>query len=313
MPTPPGPRAIAVRAPATSANLGPGFDCLGLALDLWNEVVAVPAAGHPGDARASPRDHPPAAAPADDNLIARAARRLFEHVRAPFPGFRLECTNRIPFSRGLGSSAAAIVSGLLLANHALGDPLRAPELLALATELEGHPDNVAPCLLGGVRAVALGRSGGVLQAAVPVPRPLVAAIFVPEVHVPTELARAALPASVSLEDALFNVSRAALLVAALGAGDYRLLRDATDDRLHQPYRAALFPAMAPLIEAALAAGALGAYSSGAGSSILALCPGPAEAEPVCAAFRCTAARAAVPGSTLVVGLSRRGAHLVDHD
>jgi homoserine kinase len=295
----PGPRRVAVRAPATSANLGPGFDCLGLALDLWSDVIAVPVSDSSN------------AATDDDNLVVRAARRVYDGVGASFPGFHIDSTNRIPFSRGLGSSAAAIVSGALLANRSLGDPLGETDLLDLATEMEGHPDNVVPCLLGGVRAVALDAQDRVLQAAVPMPRPLVAAVFIPEVHVPTELARAALPTSVSFSDALFNVSRAALLVAALASGDYPLLRAGTGDRLHQPYRAPLFPAMTRLIEAALSAGALGAYSSGAGSSILALCPGRAEAETVCAAFNCAATRCQVPGSTLTVGLSPVGAHVVD--
>jgi homoserine kinase len=296
-----GPRAVVVRAPATSANLGPGFDCLGLALDLWSDVT--------GELVADSA----IAAPADENLVVRAARRVFDEVGQPLPDIHVASVNRIPFSRGLGSSAAAIVSGALLANRLLGDPLGETELLALAIEMEGHPDNVVPCLLGGVRAVALDGEERVLQSAVPLPRPLVAAVFIPEVHVPTQLARAALPTTVSFSDALFNVSRAALLVAALASGDYPLLRDATGDRLHQPYRAPLFPAMTPLIEAALDAGALGAYSSGAGSSILALSPSAAHADTVCLALTRAAEQCQVPGSTLTVGLSAIGAHVVNVD
>src|SRR5579859_6939586 len=173
--------AIVVRAPATSANMGPGFDCLGLALDLWNEVEAVP-----GDAQ---RD-------GDENLILRAVRAVFADVGAAYPGFALRCTNRIPFSRGLGSSAAAIVCGILIGNHCLGGPLDERSLLDLASRLEGHPDNVAPCLLGGVRVAAALEDGRVAQARVPLGMSLRAVSFIPEQLSPTAHARGVLPTSV---------------------------------------------------------------------------------------------------------------------
>jgi homoserine kinase len=293
-----GPTTVRVRAPATSANLGPGFDCLGLALDLWAEVLATPLP-------AARPDPPPA-----DSLILRAARRVFDLAGAPLPGLALETTDRIPFGRGLGSSAAAIACGVLLANELLGRPLAEADLLDVAAGVEGHPDNVVPCLLGGVRAVACDGDGHILQAAVPLAAPLVAAVFVPELRVPTQVARAALPATVPLADALFNVGRSALLVAALASGQTALLRAATQDRLHQPYRTPLFPPMPALIDAALAAGALGAYSSGAGPSVLALCADDAGAAAVCQALARAAARAAAPGCTLTAAISPRGAHVV---
>lgn len=292
---------ITVRAPATSANLGPGFDCLGLALDLWNEVVATPLL----DGGAS--------AAAEESLIARSARLACERVRQPFPGFALECTNRVPFGRGLGSSAAAIACGLLIANRYLADPLSEAELLDLATEIEGHPDNVVPCLLGGVRAVALDSARHVLQAPVLLQPSLFAAVFVPEARVPTMLARAVLPSSVPLADALFNVARTALLVAALASGRPQLLAEATRDALHQPYRAPLFPASAGLIAAAIAAGAYCAYSSGAGPSVLALCASSDRAAEVCAAFDRRAAATDTPGSGLTLALSEQGAYVVDRE
>jgi homoserine kinase len=288
-----------VRAPATSANLGPGFDCLGLALDLWNEVVI------------SEPSHPPDGA--DDNLILRAARAVFEAVEAPYTGLQLRTTNRIPFSRGLGSSAAAIVSGVLLANRWLGDPLHEAGCLRTAVALEGHPDNVVPCLLGGVRVATLDEDGAVVQAPVPLGGHLEAVVFVPEHGVPTGVARNLLPASVPLEDALFNVSRASLLVAALAGGRNELLDQATRDRLHQPYRHELFPAGRRVMEAAREAGALASCTSGAGPSVLALCADAQVAVRVAEAMAASGREELVDGESLRLPLTQRGAHFVDTD
>lgn len=278
-----------VRAPATSANLGSGFDCLGLALDLWIEVAAAP--GTP--------DEP-------DNLILRAARAVYEQVGAPSPGFALRSTSDIPLGRGLGSSAAAIACGVLLANHCLGAPLGEAALLDLAVRLEGHPDNVAPCLLGGVQVATTDARGHVVHARVPLATPLLAMVFVPEQPLLTSAARQALPASVPLRDALFNVARSSLLVAALSSGRFELLAEAMRDRLHQDYRKPMFPAGSTLLEAAMDAGALGACISGAGPSVLAFVADAAAADAVCTAFEAVG----VAGSTFRLGLSERGAHVV---
>jgi homoserine kinase len=285
--------SIVVRAPATSANLGAGFDCLGLALDLWNEVRAVPSTTHD-----------------ESNLILRAARATYEAVGTRYSGFEIDCTNRIVFSRGLGSSAAAIVCGVLLANHALGNPLDTAAVLDLASRLEGHPDNVAPCLYGGVRVALCAETGHVVQASVAVFDALRAVCFVPEIGIATPKARGLLPSTVSLADAVFNVGRASLMVAALASGRFDLLREATRDRLHQPYRLPLFPAGATLLESAVSAGALGAFVSGAGPTILALCTD-AEIAAVKLAFESSAGGLGVGGVTLVLGLTARGAHVVD--
>ncbi len=287
--------SIVVRAPATSANLGPGFDCLGLTLNLWNEVSAC--AGAPQE-------------PGQETLIHRAARAVFAQTGAPYPGFELDCTNRIPFARGLGSSAAAIACGILIANHCLGRPLDEAALLDLATTLEGHPDNAVPCLLGGVRVATVGDNGRVVQAHVPVALSLHAVVFVPEHNVPTAHARGLLPSSVSREDALFNVARSSLLVAALASGQPELLAEATRDRLHQPYRLALFPSGATLLATALEAGALGAFTSGAGPSVLALCSGETQARSVGAALEATARRLGEPGQTMEMSLIDRGAYVL---
>lgn len=287
--------SIVVRAPATSANLGAGFDCLGLALDLWNEVVATPGRLAEDDG---------------SNLILRAARATYDLVGATYPGFELQCTNRVIFSRGLGSSAAAITSGVLLANACLGDPLDSDALLDLATELEGHPDNVAPCLLGGARVALRTEIGHVLQAPIAFTVPLTAVCFIPEAGISTVKARGLLPASVSLSDAVFNVARASLMVAALSAGRTDLLAEATRDRLHQPFRLPLFPAGATLLQAAMHAGALGAYISGAGPTVLALCGDAEQVAAVSSALDAKAADLAVPGSTLSLAVSQAGAHVL---
>ncbi|HET6317683.1 MAG TPA: homoserine kinase, partial [Chloroflexota bacterium] len=218
------PKSIVVRAPATSANLGPAFDCLGMALDLWNEVTATPSTEGVAE-----------------GLVQLAADAVFRAVGATRQAFSFDSRDAVPRSRGLGSSASAIACGLLIANRCLGEPLSSSELLDLATRVEGHPDNVVPCLLGGIQVATTGGDGRVVHAAVLVPGSLQAVVFVPEQHILTTDARALLPASVSLTDALFNVARASLLVAALSSGDFSLLREATRDRLHQPYRQALFP------------------------------------------------------------------------
>ncbi len=284
-----------MRAPATSANLGPGFDCLGLTLDLWNEVSAVAGVLQVAG---------------EETLIHRAARAVFNSVGAEYPGFELQCTNRIPFARGLGSSSAAIACGILIANHCLGSPLSEAGLLDLATTLEGHPDNVVPCLLGGVRVATVAKSGRVVQARVPVALSLRAVAFIPEHNVPTADARGVLPSSVSLADALFNVARSSLLVAALASGQHEALAEATRDRLHQPYRLSLYPSGATLLDSAMQAGALGAFTSGAGPSILALCADELQANAVGAAFETTALRLGEPGRTLQMSLIERGAHVV---
>ncbi len=291
----PQARTIVVRAPATSANMGPGFDCLGMALDLWNEVEATPGAGE---------------SEGDANLILRATRVVFDHVGASYPGFGLRCTNRIPFARGLGSSAAAIACGVLVGNTCLGDPLDRSALLQLATQLEGHPDNVVACLLGGVRVATVLESGRVVQAQVPVRLRLHVVCFVPDQLSPTAHARGVLPSTVALADALFNVARSSLLVAALASGQSDLLGEATRDCLHQPYRLPLFAAGSRLLQAATQAGALGVFTSGAGPSVLALCPDVERVDAVAAAFDATALELGLGGVTMRLSMSDAGAHVV---
>jgi homoserine kinase len=304
---------IRVRVPATTANLGPGFDCLGMALDLWNEVwIEV-------DERTGVSVHGQGAAdlPSDrSNLVYRAMQRLFAEARLPIPEIRLHCHNEIPLKRGLGSSAAAIVGGLVAANlliKRLGESERlvsGDNLLDMAVHLEGHPDNVAAALLGGLQLIAR-EEDGLLSVPVPVPNDIHAVLFVPDMTIATEEARAVLPRRVSREDAVYNMGRTALLVNALATGRLSDLRVATRDRLHQPYRQKLFPAMKVIFTAALAAGALGVFLSGSGSTILALTGG---REMTVAYEMAEAARQAnVIGQVKITRPTLQGAHQVTGD
>jgi homoserine kinase len=257
---------VRVRVPATSANLGPGFDALGLALTLHDEVEArvVPSGLHidvSGEGAADVTDAEEA------HLVVRAMRAAFDDLgaRQP-PGLALRCVNRIPHGRGLGSSAAAIVAGVLAARALAGAGAGPDEALPLANALEGHPDNVAPCLYGGLTIAWLSDGGARAVRLEPAPEIKPVAFIAPG-PVATEVARGLLPARVPHADAARNAGRAALLVAALTAYPETLL-DATEDWLHQDYRAAAMPATRDLVGRLRAAG-VPAVLSGAGPSVLA--------------------------------------------
>lgn len=292
---------VQVSVPATSANLGPGFDALGLALALYNEVLAEEAD------RVSVRVSGEGAGrlPADaDNVVARGVRLAYEAAGRPFRGVRLECANRVPAARGLGSSAAAWVGGLVAGNALMGSPLSKDALLSLAARAEGHPDNVAAALLGGL-TVSCATADAVTAIALPVPAGLQWVVAIPEVTSATAEARAVLPASVPRADAVFNVQRVALLLAALQAGRPAALAQALDDRLHQPYRLKLFPWMPDVAAAARAAGALGCVLSGAGPSLLAVATG--DAARVAHAIEDAIRRAGLGGTARHLAVDTEGA------
>ncbi len=293
---------LTVRAPATSANLGPGFDCLSLALDLANVVHAEPGDSMCIEIAGEGSDELPRDA---SNGVYQAVARVFErHGQRP-PPLRLRCENRIPVARGLGSSSAARASGLLLGNRLLGDPYSLDQLIDLGAELEGHPDNIAASLLGGVQ-VCVTTSAGVRHCEVRLARPLGALLFVPDFPMDTARARKLLPRRVPLDTVVFNLGRAALLVAALSAGRLDLLRTATEDALHQPARSKVFPALPRLVSAALEAGAYGAFLSGAGSTVLALVEDDRAAS-VGGAFEAAAALERITGRVVSAHISERGA------
>jgi homoserine kinase len=265
-------RRVVVRVPATSANLGPGFDTLGLALSVYDEIVvtALPAPGVEIDVEG---EGAASVARDETNLVVRAIAHAYAAVGRELPGLRLEARNVIPHGRGMGSSGAAVVSGLLAAKGLLeGEVDLGPEtLLRLATEMEGHPDNVAPALFGGLTIAWVDENGPQHKQLI-VHRGVAPLVFVPEFTMSTEVARSLQPLQVPREDAVFNVSRSALLIAALMQSP-ELLMAATEDKLHQNYRAQAMPETDRLVRMLRAAG-FAAVVSGAGPSVLVLADGP---------------------------------------
>jgi len=267
---------VRVRVPATSANLGPGFDALGLALALHDELTAeVVDAGLAIDVEGAGAEEVPRD---ESHLVVRAMRHAFSELGIEPNGIRLHCRNAIPHSRGLGSSAAAIVGGLLLARALVTDGTeRLPDgaALALAANLEGHPDNVAPCLFGGL-TIAWLQDGAARAVRRDVDPAIVPVVLVPPFTASTELARGLLPDAVPHADAAFVAGRAALLVAAM-TGTPQALFDATEDRLHQSYRSSAMPEAYDLVKRLRGAGQP-AVISGAGPTVLVLARGAAEAQ-----------------------------------
>lgn len=263
---------IKVLVPATSANLGPGFDTLGVALDLHNTIemaetgildTVIEVAGH-GEALERP----------DHNLVFQAAQKVFARLGYQPHGLLIREQVGIPVARGLGSSASAIVAGLVAGNALVqrmtGRPgLDQQQVLEMAVALEGHPDNVTPALVGGFTVSCIDE-GQVLYVRFDPPPGLQAVVAIPEVPLSTKKARGVLPGEVAMGDVVYNLSRATLLVAALLSGRLDLLAVGTKDRLHQPYREQFVPGLRAVFQAALAAGAKGVALSGSGPSVIAL-------------------------------------------
>lgn len=320
-----------VMAPATTANLGPGFDCLGLALDLWNQLDVLA-----GEVSITAGSRAPATSSNSktsqmvevvgqgaeelsrdaENLVFRSMAFLFDEANHEMPPLRLCCHNQIPLKRGLGSSASAIACGLVAANHCCANPFSTKELLEMAATIEGHPDNVAAAILGGLQLVVAEQDEGdpsqghrLFTAPINIPPELHLVLFIPEARIATADARAVLPTQVSRTDAVYNMSRVALLVAGMTTDRLEYLGVATQDRLHQPYRQPLFPAMKVIFAAARHAGALGVFLSGSGSTILALTRG---REMTVAYEMAEAARqAGVTGQVKITQPTTKGAHVVE--
>jgi len=292
---------IRVRVPATTANLGPGFDALGLALRLHN-TVAIEAAEEPrieieGEGAMSlPRDPSHLAYRAAVAVAGAAGVRGTGGAGGSRPrAFYLRQHNRIPLARGLGSSAAAIVGGAAAANALLGGPLDTQALIDLCAGLEGHPDNVAPAVLGGLVACVATETGTIRSIRL-IPKRLRVVIAIPEFAVSTAEARRLLPEAVPFRDAVFNVTRTALLVASLVEGRTEMLDEATRDRLHQPYRARLVPGLEAVFAAAREAGAHGVALSGSGPTVVAFGEAPGIGEAMRRAFEAAGAGCRVLGA-----------------
>ena len=295
---------LRIRVPASSANLGPGFDSFALALPLLAEFELRPA-----KAWSVTIDGDGAGIPADDgNLFVVAARATAKAAGRELVAQHVTQRSAIPIARGLGSSAAAIVGGAVAANALLGEPFDRRTLLRIASEVEGHPDNVAAALYGAF-TVAMPDEGGPVATRLVFPRTWRICLLIPVRLLSTEDARAILPSQVSRDDAVFNVAHGAALIAAVMRSDGALLALAMADRLHQSVRTKLVPALGEIIAAAREAGAFGAALSGAGPSVLAVAPARLAAR-VVSAMEEAAQVAGVPGRGRVVRVRAAGAQVL---
>ncbi len=315
---PPAPDGLArarvtVDTPATSANLGAGFDALALALDLSNLMTVDIADAPPGSLELDVEGEGAGVLEPNGSDRFTTGLRLGLVELGVDPAryaFRVSMRNRIRFSRGLGSSASATVAGLVSAAALTGRDLAPDRALVLACQAEGHPDNAAAALRGGF--VVVSHAGGDARAVrLDPPQDLVVALYIPDRPLSTTAMRAALPESVPFRDAVHNVGAASMLVAAMATGRLDLLRGATADRLHEPYRArAVYPELPGVIAAARSAGALGAAMSGAGSSVIAFADDPERAAEVGAAMARWASEHGLPGRAVLARPRSVGAFVV---
>ena len=255
---------IKVRVPATSANIGPGFDALGVAFDLYNTYTfeKIPSGVEITGCDEEYRN--------EDNLVYLAFKKAMEYMKKEIDfGLRIDIQADIPVSRGLGSSAVCIVGGIRGASELLGGILSDDEIIEIATEIEGHPDNVSPAILGGV-VISIMEEGKVYHNKIDVAGELKFMALIPDFPLSTEKARAVLPSTYSREDAIYNISRTSLLLSALSNGRFDLIKYAIKDRLHQPYRGDLIPGYFEIMDKCNELGSLGTYLSGAGPTIMTL-------------------------------------------
>jgi homoserine kinase len=266
-------KCVTVHVPATTANLGPGFDTLGLALDLWNETEFTQTGA--GGLEVSVSGEGEQTLPCDaTNSIVAAALQMFALAGRDPGGLSIHCINRIPLVSGLGSSSAALLTGMLGANALLDQPFSDQDILTMATGNEGHPDNVVPAMLGGLVATVVCDQRVVSRKLLV--SPMSVTVVFPDFYFPTKAARAILPDFVARQDAVFNVSRAVLVIKSLETGDLALMGEVMEDSLHQPYRLPLIPGARAAIQAARQAGASAVALSGAGPSLIAFSRQPSD-------------------------------------
>ena len=298
---------VRVQIPSSTTNLGPGFDALGVALNLYNRVeldelpwgLSIHVEGEGQDE--IPRD--------ESNISVEAVKRVYHKSGKSLPGLWMKQRNHIPLARGLGSSSAALVGGLVGANLMLGNPLSLDELVQIAVEMEGHPDNVVPALAGGFCISAIGDDGRTIFTLAPVVNHYRWVIIVPAFEVSTRDARRRLPKKIPLSDGTFNVQRVGMLLAAFAYGRDDLFREAMQDKLHQPYRKDLMGPLDEVFSAGYEAGALGVCISGAGPCVLAVCH--RNAGKVGIAMREIYQAHGISAKMHILRISAQGAHAVD--
>lgn len=270
-------KRVRVTVPSSTANLGPGFDTLGMALQLYSvvemqvsEQTSIELIGK--ELQGTPTDK--------SNLLYVIAAELFQRAGLAVPELHIRASSEAPLTRGLGSSAAAIVGALVAANHLAGEPFTREQLFAMAVKEEGHPDNVGPSFFGGIIVATMPEKDGqpIPYIRLAPPAAMRALVVIPDYALSTEKARNALPQVYSKQDVIYNVGHSSLLVAALAQGRLDLLGQAMGDRLHQPYRAPLVPGLEEILDAATQNGAIGAALSGAGPTILCLTASDSECE-----------------------------------
>lgn len=268
---------VNVKVPASSANIGPGFDCLGMALPLYNivtiEETVLPGTGIEINIMSKDESIDESTfenIPKDgNNLVYKAIEMLYNSIGQEPSELRINIQTGIPIARGLGSSSSIIVGGLLAANELLGRPADEKALLAIATEVEGHPDNVAPAILGGLVLATQENDGTLSYCKLDWPDEWDITVCVPEFQLATEISRSVLPKEVSMQDAIFNAKHLGMMIQAINTKDSKLMKLAMKDRLHQPYREKLVPGMHEIMEAFKHEdGVLGCVLSGAGPSLL---------------------------------------------
>jgi len=297
-----------VKSPATTANLGPGFDCLGLALQVWNEleVISIGDGLHfeiEGEGQnLLPKN--------ERNPIYQTMLAAAKHLGKTLPkGLNIKATNRIPLGSGMGSSSAAIVSGVYAAFFLTGAPLDKELIFELAATLEGHPDNVAPCIFGGLTASMMEEDHFITHSLLVADLALL--VITPNVTLPTSKSRAALPQVIPHKDAVYNLGHALLLTEGLRTGDLDLIACAMKDRLHQPYRLPLIPGAAEALTAAQNAGAVASTLSGAGSSLLAVLRSQADAKAVGEAMQTEFARHEISSRIFTPAIDFEGTTLIE--
>ena len=239
---------VSVKVPATTANLGPGFDCLGLALPIYNTITVeetiMPGTGIEINIIDETNEQDIISIPTDENnIVYKAIELLYNSIGQTPDELKITINTHIPIARGLGSSAAVVVGGLLAANKLLGSPADEAALLSIASEIEGHPDNVTPAIVGGFVIASLEDDGSVLYRKLPWPKDWKITVCIPDYELATDIARSVIPKEIPLKDAIFNLKHSAMLIEAVNTADQELMKFALNDRLHQPYREKLVPGM----------------------------------------------------------------------